>query len=90
MTARSVLDLTASMLQEIGATPRQAEIYVFVVGFIAKYGYPPSIRQIGKHVGVSVSVVHADLRRLEELHLLRRAPEQARAITVVERDGAAA
>jgi hypothetical protein len=37
-----------------------------------------------------VSVVHAELRRLEELGLIIRAPEQARAITVVEWDGAAA
>ncbi len=90
MTARSALDLPSSALEQIGATSRQAEIYRFVVKFIREMGYPPSIRQIGKHVGVSVSVVHAELCRLEELGLIRRAPEQARAITVVERDGAAA
>ncbi len=89
MTARSaLLDLPGPVLREL--TPRLGQIYVFLVDFIGECGYPPSIRQIGKHVGVSVSVVHAELRRLEELRLIIRAPEQARAITVVEWDGAAA
>lgn len=89
MTARSaLLDLSGPVLREM--TLRQGQIYVFLVDFIGECGYPPSIRQIGKHVGASTSLVHADLLRLEELHLIRRAPEQARAITVVERDGAAA
>ena len=89
MTARSaLLDLSGPVLREL--TPRQAQIYVFLVDFLGECGYPPSVREMGTHVGASTSLVHADLLRLEELHLIRRAPERARAITVVERDGEAA
>ena len=89
MTARAVLlDLPGPLLRHL--TQRQGLIYACIVEFLDKLGYPPSIRQIARHVGCSVSTVHIELGRLEELHLIRRAPEQARAITVVERDGAAA
>ena len=89
MTARSaLLDLPGPTLREL--TPRQGLIYVCIVEFLDELGYPPSIRQIAVHIGCSVSTVHIELGRLEELKLIRRAPEQARAITVVERDGAAA
>ena len=89
MTARAVLlDLPGPTLR--GMTERQRLIYVCIVHFLDKLGYPPSIRQIAVHVGYSVSTVHLELGRLEELGLIRRAPEQARAITVVEQDGAAA
>lgn len=90
MTARSaLLDLPGPTLQEL--TERQAAIYVFIIEHLGECGYPPSIREIGRHVGLaSLSSVHAQLRRLEELGLIERAPDRARAITVVERDGAAA
>jgi repressor LexA len=90
MTARSaLLDLPGPVLAEL--TPRLVATYVFLVDFIGQTGYPPSIRQIGEHTGLaSTSSVYADLRRLERLGLIRREREQARAITVVEWDGAAA
>src|SRR3954452_8301101 len=41
-------------------TKRQQEIYDFIRRYSAKYGYPPTMRDIGKAVGLaSSSTVHA-------------------------------
>ena len=43
-------------------TKRQQEIYDFIRKYSAKYGYPPTVRDIGKAVGLaSSSTVHAHL-----------------------------
>ena len=54
-------------------TKRQQEIFDFIRKYSAKYGYPPTVRDIGKAVGLaSSSTVHAHLANLEKLGLLRR------------------
>ena len=56
-------------------TKRQQEIFDFIKRYSAKYGYPPTVRDIGKAVGLaSSSTVHAHLANLEKLGLLRRDP----------------
>ena len=56
-------------------TKRQQEIFDFIKKYSAKYGYPPTVRDIGKAVGLaSSSTVHAHLANLEKLGLLRRDP----------------
>ncbi len=43
-------------------TKRQQEIFDFIDKYSAKYGYPPTVRDIGKAVGLaSSSTVHAHL-----------------------------
>ena len=43
-------------------TKRQQEIFDFIKKYSAKYGYPPTVRDIGKAVGLaSSSTVHAHL-----------------------------
>jgi repressor LexA len=43
--------------------------------YAAKTGYPPTVREIGKAVGLhSSSTVHAHLANLEKIGLLRRDP----------------
>src|ERR1700735_2789197 len=62
-------------------TKRQQEIFDFIKRYSAKYGYPPTVRDIGKAVGLaSSSTVHAHLANLERIGLLRRDPTQPRAI----------
>src|SRR5581483_530439 len=47
-------------------TKRQQEIFDFIKRYSAKYGYPPTVRDIGKAVGLaSSSTVHAHLANLE-------------------------
>ena len=65
-------------------TKRQQEIYDFIGKYSAKYGYPPTVRDIGKAVGLaSSSTVHAHLANLEKIGLLRRDPTKPRAIELL-------
>jgi len=67
-------------------TKRQQEIFDFIRKYSAKYGYPPTVRDIGKAVGLaSSSTVHAHLANLEKIGLLRRDPSKPRAIELLEK-----
>ena len=70
----------------VDLTKRQQEIFDFIKRYSAKYGYPPTVRDIGKAVGLaSSSTVHAHLANLEKLGLLRRDPSKPRAIEMLDR-----
>lgn len=72
-------------------TKRQQEIFDFIRKHSAKYGYPPTVRDIGKAVGLaSSSTVHAHLANLEKIGLLRRDPTKPRAIELLDRAAGAA
>jgi repressor LexA len=63
---------------------RQQEIFDFISRYLAKHGYPPTVREIGKAVGLhSSSTVHAHLAKLETLGVLRRDPTKPRALEVL-------
>jgi repressor LexA len=67
-------------------TKRQQEIFDFIKRYSAKYGYPPTVRDIGKAVGLaSSSTVHAHLSNLEKVGLLRRDPTKPRALELLDR-----
>ncbi|MDP9384674.1 MAG: transcriptional repressor LexA [Actinomycetota bacterium] len=67
-------------------TKRQQEIFEFIKKYSAKYGYPPTVRDIGKAVGLaSSSTVHAHLANLEKVGLLRRDPSKPRAIELLDK-----
>src|SRR6476469_307483 len=67
-------------------TKRQQEIFDFIKKYSAKYGYPPTVRDIGKAVGLaSSSTVHAHLANLEKIGLLRRDPSKPRAIEMLDK-----
>src|SRR5262249_46158062 len=73
----------------MGLTTRQQEIFDFIKRYSAKYGYPPTVRDIGKAVGLaSSSTVHAHLANLERIGLLRRDPTKPRAIELLDRAAA--
>src|SRR5438105_3175347 len=70
-------------------TKRQQEIFDFIRKYSARYGYPPTVRDIGKAVGLaSSSTVHAHLANLERIGLLRRDPTKPRAIELLDRAAA--
>jgi repressor LexA len=70
-------------------TKRQQEIFDFIKRYSAKYGYPPTVRDIGKAVGLaSSSPVHAHLANLEKIGLLRRDPTKPRALELLDRAAA--
>jgi len=65
-------------------TKRQREIFDFIGKYLSANGYPPTVREIGKAVGLhSSSTVHSHLANLEDLGLLRRDPTKPRAIEVL-------
>jgi repressor LexA len=75
-------------------TGRQQEIWTFLVDYVDRQGYPPTVREIGEAVGLaSPSTVHAHLANLERAGLLRRDPTKPRALELTGRailNGAAA
>jgi repressor LexA len=69
---------------DLKLTKRQQEIFDFIQRYASKYGYPPTVREIGKAVGLaSSSTVHAHLANLQKSGLLRRNPAKPRAIEVM-------
>jgi repressor LexA len=67
-------------------TGRQQEIWTFLVDYVDRHGYPPTVREIGEAVGLaSPSTVHAHLANLERAGLLRRDPTKPRALELVGR-----
>jgi repressor LexA len=72
----------------VDLTKRQQEIFEFIKRYSAQNGYPPTVRDIGKAVGLaSSSTVHAHLANLEKLGVLRRDPSKPRAIELFDRVG---
>jgi repressor LexA len=68
-------------------TGRQREIWSFLVEYVDRHGYPPTVREIGEAVGLaSPSTVHAHLANLERAGLLKRDPTKPRALELVGRD----
>lgn len=69
-------------------TRRQREILDFIESYCELNGYPPTVRDIGKAVGLaSSSTVHTHLANLEKLGMLRRDPTKPRAIELRGREG---
>ena len=71
-------------------SPRQENILKFSSEFVARNGYPPTIREIGKAVGISsTSVVDYNLDKLEQAGLLTRNRTISRGLRLVEQKVAA-
>jgi repressor LexA len=69
---------------ELNLTKRQQEIFDYIKRYGAEHGYPPTVRDIGKAIGLtSSSTVHAHLANLEKVGLLRRDPTKPRAIEIL-------
>ncbi len=72
-------------------TGRQQEIWDFLVDYVDRHGYPPTVREGGEKVGLaSPSTVHAHLANLERAGYLRRDPTKPRALELIGHRRAAA
>jgi repressor LexA len=66
---------------------RQQQIWNYLVDYVDRHGYPPTVREIGAEVGLaSPSTVHAHLANLERAGLLRRDPTKPRALELLGRE----
>src|SRR5690625_850221 len=62
-------------------------IYDFIKTEVTAKGYPPSVREIAKAVGLaSSSTVHGHLSRIEKKGYIRRDPTKPRAIEILHVD----
>jgi repressor LexA len=69
---------------ELNLTKRQQEILDFVKRYRGEHGYPPTVRDIGRAIGLtSSSTVHAHLANLEKLGVLKRDPTKPRALELL-------
>ncbi len=76
------------MAKQRRLTTRRREILGFIERMIADRGFPPTVREIGKAVGLrSTSTVHFHLRALEDAGYLERAPLLTRAMRPLREAG---
>ena len=67
-----------------GLTKRQEQTLDFIRSSIRERGYPPTLREIGEHMGIrSTNGVNDHLRALERKGYLRREDMKSRALRVV-------
>lgn len=65
-------------------TKRQDEILSFIKEYIVSHGYPPTIREIGKAMGVnSPATIHAHLNNLEKKGVIKKDDSKNRAIELL-------
>jgi len=70
-------------------SPRQKQVFEFIQQFIASEGYPPTLRDIGRALGIkSTNAVNDHLKALERKGAIARDRSRSRGITVVGRRGA--
>ena len=67
-------------------TKRQKELFDYLEGYIAEYGYAPTLEEIGERFALSsLATVHKHLTNLEAKGLIRRTWNHSRAIELVPR-----
>ena len=86
-TTGNVTELPDGPADATGLTPRQQRVLTFIRDCVEARGYPPSMREIGTHVGLtsSSSVAH-QLRMLEQKGYLKRDPNRPRAVEILLAD----
>lgn len=63
-------------------TPRQRSIFEFLIKFIKKQGYPPTVREIGERFGFLWPAASGHLRALERKGFIRINPLRSRGIEI--------
>lgn len=65
---------------------RQLQVLEYIAEYSQQQGYPPSVRDIGEHVGLaSPSTVFTHLTGLEQKGFIRREKDSARAIIILDK-----
>jgi repressor LexA len=61
-------------------THQQRRVLDAIQDRLRRQGYPPTVRELAQHLGVSIGTVQAHLRALERKGALKRRPFQARGL----------
>ena len=70
-------------------TTRQKQILRFITKEIKNNGYAPSVREIGKAVGLSsTATVHCYLKKLEELGYIKKETQKGRTLRILKKEDA--
>src|SRR6185436_16121501 len=70
-------------------TERQAKVLSFISSSIEGRGYPPTLREIGEHMGIrSTNGVNDHLKALEKKGYLEREDLKSRALRPISMEGA--
>jgi len=83
-----VFDIKSFFSGEMGLkmkelTPKQRQVYDFIVEFTSEHGYPPSIREICASVNLkSPSSVHAHIKSLQNSGYIQKSNRKTRALSV--------
>ena len=65
---------------------KQYNVLAYIYDQVQSQGYPPTVREIGKAVGLSsISTVHGHLDRLQKNGYLQKNPNKTRAIDITEK-----
>ncbi|MFQ5849078.1 MAG: transcriptional repressor LexA [Candidatus Binatia bacterium] len=65
-------------------TKRQKEILDFIRSYTRRFGYAPTLVEIGRHFGLtSLATVHKHLKNLEEKRVVRRQWNRSRAVEII-------
>ncbi|ACU35385.1 transcriptional repressor LexA [Actinosynnema pretiosum subsp. pretiosum] len=82
--AKAAPTAPADVAGNAGLTLRQRKVLDVIRDWVDRFGYPPSVREIGEAVGLtSTSSVAHQLRALERKGFLRRDPNRPRAVGVL-------
>lgn len=65
-------------------TPKQKHVLDFIVKYIEKREYAPSLEEIGKNLGLAVSTVHQHVSALKNKGYLKREVNQPRGVLLPE------
>jgi repressor LexA len=65
-------------------TARQGEVLEFIRQFMAKAGYPPTVREIGAHFGFVPRSIFDHLKALERKGYLRRTASKSRSLQILD------
>lgn len=66
---------------QISLTPKQKKVLDFIITSTAKYGYAPSLHEIAKYLGKSISTVQHFVGELQEKGYLRKKENIARGLS---------
>ena len=70
-----------------GLTTRQKQILRYITKEIEKNGYAPSVREIGKAVGLSsTATVHSYLKQLEAMKYIKKENQKGRTLRVLKKE----